>query len=309
MTPHPKRYACLRASRPIRLDGALGDTQWNAADWTDDFIDIQGEDFLAPRYWTRAKMMWDDEYFYIACDMEEPHLWATYDQHDMIVFHENDFEVFIDPDGDNHHYFEIEINALGTVFDLRLDKPYRDGGPAVHEWDAVGMKKAVGLRGTLNAPETTDSGWSVELAIPWSCLGAQPKPGDVWRVNFSRVEWTLEVAEGKYRKVDGLAEDNWVWSPQGAIDMHRPEMWGYVLFTDDPDAECPHDPDHEDRMALMDLYWRQRQHREVHGRWAAQLSELDWNDPYLSLELTPDGYRAHKGHLTITQDSRLVAAL
>ena len=38
-------------------------------------------------------------------------------------------------------------------------------------------------------------------------------------------------------------------------------------------------------------------------------SELDWNDPYLSLELTPDGYRAHKGHLTITQDSRLVAAL
>jgi len=34
-------------------------------------------------------------------------------------------QIFLDPDGDNHLYYEIEINALGTVWDLLMAKPYR----------------------------------------------------------------------------------------------------------------------------------------------------------------------------------------
>ena len=48
-------------------------------------------------------------------------------------------------------------------------------------------------------------------------------------MNFSRVEWRTEVVDRKYRKLPGK-EDNWVWSPQGVVDMHRPETWGYVKF-------------------------------------------------------------------------------
>jgi hypothetical protein len=43
------------------------------------------------------------------------------------------------------------------------------------------------------------------------------------------VEWRTEVAGGKYRKLPGR-EDNWVWSPQGEINMHIPDRWGYVRF-------------------------------------------------------------------------------
>ncbi len=57
--------------------------------------------------------------------MEEPRPWAELTLHDSVIYKENDFEVFIDPDGDNHNYYEIEINALGTVWDLFLAKPYR----------------------------------------------------------------------------------------------------------------------------------------------------------------------------------------
>ena len=49
-------------------------------------------------------------------------------------------------------------------------------------------------------------------------------------MNFSRVEWLTEIIDGKYVKVPGKPEDNWVWSPQGLIDMHVPENWGYVRF-------------------------------------------------------------------------------
>jgi hypothetical protein len=45
-----------------------------------------------------------------------------------IIFHDNDFEVFIDPDGDNWQYYELEVNARGQVWDLLLIRPYRWGG-------------------------------------------------------------------------------------------------------------------------------------------------------------------------------------
>jgi len=48
--------------------------------------------------------------------------------------------VFIDPDGDTHAYYELEVNAFGTPWDLLLIKPYRDGGPAVISWDISGLK-------------------------------------------------------------------------------------------------------------------------------------------------------------------------
>ena len=80
-------------------------------------------------------MLWDDKYLYIGAAMVEPHVWATLTERDAVIYHDNDFEVFIDPDGDTHLYYEIEINALGTVWDLLLVRPYRDGGPAIDAWD------------------------------------------------------------------------------------------------------------------------------------------------------------------------------
>ena len=83
-------------------------------------------------------------------------MWAKLKQHDDIIYQDNDFEVFIDPDGDSHNYLEIEVNALNTVFDLLLVKPYRNGGPMVLAWDLKSMQTAVELRGTLNDPKDKD---------------------------------------------------------------------------------------------------------------------------------------------------------
>lgn len=234
----PRRYLCRRAPGTLPIDGKLTDPAWNRAEWTDDFVDIEGDAKPAPRFRTRAKMLWDDEFFYIGAEMEEPQVWATLTEHDSVIFQDNDFEVFLDPDGDALCYFEFEINALNTGWDLFLDKPYRDGGSADNSWEMPGYRSAVHVRGTLNDPSDVDEGWSVELALPWSAFAAHggmpcpPRPGDVWRVNFSRVEWQVDVAEGQYVKRPGLPEDNWVWTSQGVIDMHQPEMWGYVEFAE-----------------------------------------------------------------------------
>ena len=120
--------------------------------------------------------------------------------------------------------------------DLYLDKPYKKQGKADNGWEISGLKTAVHVRGTINDPSDRDQGWTLEIAFPWSAFNRgprpalMPKPGETWRMNFSRVEWLVDVREGRYEKVPGKKEDNWVWSPQGLIDMHVPEMWGFVTF-------------------------------------------------------------------------------
>jgi hypothetical protein len=279
---HPKGYVCPFTVRPVVIDGVLDGREWRSAPWTDDFVDIEGDIRPLPRFRTRAKMMWDSTYLYIGAEVREPNVWATLTKRDTVIFYDDDFEVFMDPNGDNHEYYEMEMNALNTVWDLFLDRPYRDGGKARDGWDIAGLKTAVRVHGTLNNPADTDTGWTVEIAMPWKSLGeyahrpAPPARGDQWRINFSRVEWRVETAGGVSRKVPGTKEDNWVWSPQGVVDMHQPEMWGYLQFGG-PGAKQSsfrNDPSRPAEEALMAIYHAQIDFRKVHGRWAESRGEL-----------------------------------
>lgn len=229
-------YVCPRALAAFDIDGNIHKPAWSHAPWTADFVDIEGNLKPLPRFRTRAKMLWDDECFYIAAEMEEPHIWATLTERDSVIFHDNDFEVFLNPTCDTRNYYELEINALNTVWDLLLRKPYREGGKGENDYDIIGLRTATRIRGTLNDPRDTDQGWDVEIAMPWSAFNIHtdkpgpPRRGEKWKVNLSRVEWDVEVVDGKYRKIDGRREHNWVWSPMGLIDMHLPDRWGVVEF-------------------------------------------------------------------------------
>jgi hypothetical protein len=207
------------------MDGKLDEAAWQLAAWTPDFVDIEGSVKPKPRFRTRTKMLWDDNYLYIAAELEEPDVHATLTQHDSVIFHDDDFEVFVKPLPETPSYYEFEINALNTGWDLFLDKPYRLGGKADNSWDMAGLKTAVAVQGTLNNSSDTDRGWTVEIAIPLNAFDSRqtvphPADGTMWRINFSRVEWRQGQAK----------EDNWVWSPQGVINMHVPEHWGYLTF-------------------------------------------------------------------------------
>lgn len=286
---NPRSHPVYRTSAPVEVNGRLDESEWAAAPWTADFVDIRGEDGPTPRLRTRAKLLWDDEALYVAARLEDPNVWGTLTQRDTALFHNNNFEVFIDPDGDTHNYYELEVNALETIWDLLLLKPYRDGGPAVDAWDIRGLEVGVEVQGTLNDPSDTDEGWTVEIALPWRVLeeaapeGRPPRAGEQWRLNFSRVQWPTTVVDGSYRKdidtTKAHPEDNWVWSPQGTINMHRPERWGIVQFADvvagTDTITIAKLPNQEVKWALRRLYYRQRTYRDEHGSYASTLSALD----------------------------------
>lgn len=287
----PFEYVCRRAPGPIKVDGRLDEAAWADADWTEVFGDIEGPAKPAPRLRTRAQMLWDDRYLYIGAYLEEPHVWATLTARDSIIFQDNDFEVFIDPDGDTHDYYELEINALNTVWDLLLVRPYRDGGPAVHAWDIQGLETGVQVLGTLNDSKDRDKAWTVEIALPFAVLreGIPGKPerpadGDQWRVNFSRVEYRVEVENGAYVKAKDpgtgrpLPEDNWTWSPQGVVNIHYPEMWSYIQFSSKRPGQGKEKfadkPEERVKWALRKIYYAERALEFDTGAFSADLGAL-----------------------------------
>lgn len=287
----PRHYIAYRTSAPLVLDGKLDEADWGKAEWTGDFVDIEGPAKPRPRFRTRAKLLWDDDYLYFAVEMEEPDLWATLTERDAVIFQDNDIELFIDPEGTTHRYMELEINQHGTAWDLLLAKPYRDGERVAYSgWDIHGLKIGRALHGTLNQPGDHDQGWTVEVAVPWRALRESygepvaPKAGEQWRLNFSRVEWKTRHTGGTYQKlVDGtsgrpLPEDNWVWSPQGVVDMHYPEMWGVVQFSERAAGGARdswrQDPAQAAKWALREVYYAQRAFHARHQRFATRFGQL-----------------------------------
>lgn len=236
----PKHYIVSKTNTSIKIDGLADEDSWGNANFTSSFIDIEG--VKTPKYMTQAKMLWDENFLYVYAKMEEPHIWGDITKRDAIIYLNNDFEVFIDPSKTGYGYGEVEINALNTVWDLFLDKPYRVGGKANFHWDLKNLKSAVYIDGTLNNPTDKDNYWSLEIAIPLRPLinlknrpKTTPKEGEQWRLNFSRVEWDFDIVKNTYqrKKVDNKLqkEYNWVWSNQKVINMHEPEKWGYIQFT------------------------------------------------------------------------------
>lgn len=329
----PNSYVARKTHDSIRFDGKSEEEAWSNAEWTDSFIDITGG--TKPYYNTQVKILWDDNYIYFYAELEEKHVWADIENHDEVIFYNNDFEIFMKPYEEASHYCEIEVNALGTVWELLLLNAYREGGPIINEWDIDGIQVGINVDGTLNNPKDEDKSWSIEIGVPWSALDellyskkhkVVPEP---WRVNFSRVQWEHKIEDGKYSRVQTRGkmsnERNWVWSKQSAVDMHRPEHWGYLYFTDlgpDADVDVFFDPLEPVRQYLYEVYRFQKSYyvnelkTNGKGKYARHLEQLDIpfllvQDDTLKLTLvtTEFGYElsanAYGEHFVINEQGRL----
>ena len=281
----PKSYIAYKTSVPIIIDGLDEDPAWKNADWTDYFVDIEGSKKPIPYLKTRVKILWDDNYFYFFANLQEPNVWADITQRDAVIYYNNDFEIFFKPYTEFPQYCELEMNALNTVWDLLLLNAYREDGPIINNWNIKGLKTAVHIEGTINDPADTDKGWSVEIAYPRASLNElkfksmKNSMPEIWRLNFSRVEWDYQIVNGKYsRKKDlngnFLPEHNWVWSPQGVIDMHEPEFWGYVKFSNKKpgtDNFIP-DPYEKEIQALFYLYKKEKEYFRKNGAFTRNIN-------------------------------------
>ena len=87
---NPPVYYCRRATKPFELNGRLDKEFWEDAEFTDAFVDIEGDKREKPRFVTRAKMLWDDDNLYVGAVLEGNEIWGHLTERDSVIFQDNE---------------------------------------------------------------------------------------------------------------------------------------------------------------------------------------------------------------------------
>jgi hypothetical protein len=183
----PPKYKILRTGSPILVDGRLDEPAWVAAPNMGPFHFPWYE--MGQQEQTIAKILWDNQYIYIAHICQDAHITAQYLRHNDPIPEDDCMEVMLAPDPErNTFYYNIEWNLLGGYIDGH--RPKGAQGPRV-AWDVQGLKVAGSHVGTLNNDTDQDQYWITEVAIPLNNFYDTMRqhtlmPGDSWFLNFNR---------------------------------------------------------------------------------------------------------------------------
>lgn len=235
----PRSTNCVRVplGSPIRIDGKLDDAAWQRAPGIAEFLltrELTPESML-----TRAKLMWDDNYLYMGFECEDADVNVIFPTRDADLWQADVVEVFIDANGDEMSYIELEVSPANVQYDATIadyrpevnwakDSGHLDIYRGIEIYDAPSLVSAAYVDGTLNDPTDTDRGWSCEIAISWEDIARgtntnilPPKVGDVWRIGLYRIN----INADKEKRPDEYA----AWNPTTAW-FHVPWVYGEVKF-------------------------------------------------------------------------------
>ena len=141
---------------------------------------------------------------------------STMTTRDTTLYLEHCFEVFFDPGADGINYYELEINPIGTIWDLKLvDTEGQINAPEnILPWDLP-------LKQVSTFIDKSSRYWSFEVAIPWGHIeeGRPAKSDDHWSFNAMRIDY-----ESSHQP------SFWVWQRTGTRNIHEPSRWVKLAF-------------------------------------------------------------------------------
>lgn len=169
-----RTITATRTVSPMRIDGRLDEPAWAGAPVTGGFRQIEPVQGEPARFPTEVRLLFDDTHLYVGAfltdtagiagrvrGLQRDFGWETNDV----------FGITVDAFGDGRVGMVFQANRAG----VQRDQLVFDGRTFDEEWDGVWRV----------ATTTTEMGWQVEMAIPWTTL-RYPTTGAVWRVNFVR---------------------------------------------------------------------------------------------------------------------------
>jgi len=218
----PSSWACRFTETPPTIDGTLDEAVWKDAAEINGFsLPWLGTNARPAAKATRAKLLWDRDYLYVAADMDDADLYADVTEHDGQTWDNDVFEMFVKPAVDKPAYYEFQVTALNTQFDSFI--PRRGHVQRFKKLHDLGVESAVKLRGTLDVWTDTDEGWSVEMKIPWSSFmptGGRPEPGDEWRFALCRYDYDTKSEQPELSTS----------APLQKMSFHRHEEYAPLTF-------------------------------------------------------------------------------
>jgi len=163
-------YAVTRATSAIKVDGNLDEAAWQGAAVIDIAFETRPAENTAPPVKTECLITHDDDRIYVgfrAHDPDPSQIRAHLSDRDR-AFDDDFVGIVLDPFNDERRGFEFFVNPFGIQMDLFMDDV---GGNESETWDAI----------WASAGRITDSGYEVEIAIPFSSLRFPRTEGDqIW---------------------------------------------------------------------------------------------------------------------------------
>lgn len=158
----------------IRVDGELDDAGWQSAAMATGFTEFQPRDGHPSPTNTRAWVTFDDRNLYVAFRVEDDpaEIRATLGDRDAVYGDDIVFVIF-DTYGSNSWAYMIGSNPLGVQLDARFTNENGDDD----SFDVV----------FESAGKITDSGYQVELAIPFASLRFPDVEEHRWRIQFAQI--------------------------------------------------------------------------------------------------------------------------
>jgi len=217
-----KQLVAIQALKTIHIDGKLNEGVWAQAPSSEPFTDSMSGEPAPIR--TIAKVAWDPKNLYVAFECQDQDIWSAFKNRDENLWTQEAVEVYIDADGDKQDYIELQVSPRGVIFDSYFPRVRQNQNDFNSRTEV-----AVSIDGTLDNRDDQDQSWTVELAIPWKDtqgrstgkLRLPPKIGDVWRVNFFR----MDAPKNKPQIASA-------WSAPLTGDFHVLDRFGTLVFAD-----------------------------------------------------------------------------
>ncbi|MFO8184403.1 MAG: DUF5916 domain-containing protein [Candidatus Aegiribacteria sp.] len=174
-TPQP--VTAVRVEQAPDIDGVLDDPVWQDAVEVESTFMQFGPDYGEPMSEpTNIYVIYDDNSIYFGFILHDPNpermVEALTPRDDYITGEW--IVVLLDTWGDGREASSFEVSLANSQMDSKLN-PH---GGWDYSWDAVWE----------SGTSRTDSGWTAEFAIPYSCLRFNSNSDDqTWKINFQRV--------------------------------------------------------------------------------------------------------------------------
>ena len=163
---HPP-YPVARSGSVVKVDGTLDDAAWQGATVVELTYETRPAENTPPPVKTECLITHDDDRLYIgfrAHDPDPSQIRAHLSDRDR-AFDDDFVGVVLDPFNDERRAFEFFVNPFGIQMDLFMDDV---GGNESETWDAIWS----------SAGRITETGYEVEIAIPFSSLRFPRTEGD-----------------------------------------------------------------------------------------------------------------------------------
>ena len=171
----------VRVDHAPRMDGTLGDAEWELATPIIDFRQSEPREGEEPSERTEVRILYTRHaiYFGVRCfDKTPAGIVATELRRDVSQNLDDHFEILIDSNLDRRGGYVFQVNPLGTQIDGLVVEEGGGGENADFEsgWDGVWTSEA----------RMDEKGWTATVEIPFKTLNFTHSEDVTWGLNFKR---------------------------------------------------------------------------------------------------------------------------